>query len=386
MADPGRSTRLGIPLALIAAIAVIGAILQATWEGRERPASGGARGRPRRPARGWSSVRVEARPFDAGGHEDLGERLYGWNCMPCHGAEGRGDGPVSLRLGLRPRDFTRGAFKLKSSHPDEMPFDEDLFRSISAGFPQGAMPPFEDFTAEERWALVDHVKSLAQVTLEDGRVIRRFEAHPAKTRISIPPDSSEGDPVQGSRLFVSVVQCARCHGERGRGDGPAAPGLRDEGDRPVAMPDFAQGRLSFKAGIQPEDVYRVLTTGMAGTAMPSFLSLAEKDRRDLAAYVTGLFQPVRPGEELFLTLGCIHCHTVAKGRLVGPDLSGIAGRRDRTWLRRWLKDPPAMLASDDQARAMAREYPVPMPSLNLSEADVDQLVDYLTSLPLQTGK
>lgn len=352
--------RVRLPLALAASAVVIGAILLSA--GQERRASS------TRSAEGWSAVRVNERPFKAGERRELAERLYGWNCMPCHGPEGKGDGPVAARLGLRPRDFSRGLFQLKSSHPEEMPFDEDLYRSISAGFPQGAMPPFADFSPEERWALVDHVKALTGP---------HFQVHPARRRVSDAP--LRRDARRGVRLFG--VGCAPCHGAGGRGDGAAAPGLLDADQRPAALPEFVRGELSFKGGARAEDVYRVLTTGLAGTAMPSFASLPERDRGDLAEFVACLQEPARPGEKLYLTRGCTQCHTIGKGRRIGPDLAGLSARRSRDWLRRWLENPPAMMATDDQAKAMAREYPVPMPNLNLTADEVSALADYLLEAP-----
>jgi mono/diheme cytochrome c family protein len=379
-----RSSRVRFPFALIAMIAVIGAILEAVWDTGDRscppPLSGiGMKAGSRR--KGWGEVPVDPRSFPPGDREELAERLYGWNCMPCHGAEGKGDGPVAVRLGLHPRDFTRGIFQLKTSHPDEMPFDDDLFRSISAGLPQGAMPSFADFSVDERWSLVDHVKSLAQLSLPEGRTLRQFDAHPPRRR---QPDSAAltgGDPARGAVLFRAGVQCARCHGDDGRGNGPAAAALVDRSGRPVAMPDFTRGEMTFKAGSRPEDVYRALGTGMEGTPMPSFLSLPERDRADLALFVTTLYRPIPPGEKVFLALGCTHCHTVGKGKWVGPDLAGVTRRRSPEWLKKWLKDPPAMISSDEAARAMAKEYPVAMPNLGLAEEDVNHLVEYLVTLP-----
>jgi mono/diheme cytochrome c family protein len=350
--------RVRIPVALVAA-AVAGTIVQSAWDD---PAPAG-----HRLVEGWSAVTVPARSFPPGERHELAGRLYGWNCMPCHGPEGKGDGPVAARLGLRPRDFSRGMFQLKSSHRDEMPFDDDLYRSISTGFPNGAMPAFAEFTEDERWALVDHVKSLSG---------RRFEADPPKRRVPDAPVT--GNPTRGARLFAG---CAPCHGPRGRGDGPATPVLVDADDRPAVLPDFTRGEMSFKGGSRPEDVYRTLSTGLSGTAMPSFLSLPEQDRRDLAEYVTTLYRPIRPGEKLFLAKGCTHCHTIGRGRRVGPDLAGVAGRRDRDWLRRWLENPQAMIATDPQAREMAREYPVSMPDLKLSRSEVGELLEFLVSPP-----
>jgi nitrite reductase (NO-forming) len=111
--------------------------------------------------------------------------------------------------------------------------------------------------------------------------------------------------------------------------------------------------------------------------MPSFLALAEQDRRDLAEFVTTLYRPIAPGEKLFLAKGCTPCHTLGKGRKVGPDLAGVSQRRSREWLRRWLENPQAMIASDPAAREMAREYPVSMPDPRLTEPEIRHLLDYL---------
>jgi mono/diheme cytochrome c family protein len=365
---------------LLAALAVMGAILQSLQPPRSLPVPVAPEDDPRMRRLRWAAVKVEPRTFPPGDHGDLAERMYGWNCMPCHGAEGRGDGPQAKRLGLKPRDFTRGRFKLKSSMPDDLPFDEDLFRTISVGFPETSMPAFADFTADERWSLVDHVKSLTRLPRSDGSSVLPFEAGAARTAIG-PSPAPSGDVARGERLFRVDVRCAQCHGDAGKGDGPSAAGLVDEDGGPVTLPDFARAGLLFKAGPQAEDVYRVLTTGLAGTAMPSFASLPSTDRWDLAGYVASLNRPGPAGERLFLALGCIRCHTVGKGKYVGPDLAGVGQRRPRPWLRRWLLDPPGMIAGDEEARKMAKEFPIPMPVMGLSEREVDLIADYLMSLP-----
>ncbi len=298
----------------------------------------------------------------------LGERLYGWNCMPCHGAEGRGDGPVAGRFALQPRDYTRGLFKFKTSGDGEMPFDEDLYRTVTTGVAASGMPSFATFEPAERWALVEWVKSLA---------VPHFDRFPARTLVRMPPRPGGADAARGAWLFT---RCAVCHGGGGRGDGPASGGLVDAIGRPSRVPDMTRGELTFKSGERPEDIFRVLTLGMPGSPMPSFSAIPERDRWDLALHIATCYEPTPEGERLFLCAGCLSCHTVGKGRLIGPDLAGVTGRRPREWLRRWLFDPPRML-QDEAIKAEFKDYPVPMPNLNLSEADIELLLEYLYALP-----
>ena len=44
---------------------------------------------------------------------------------------------------------------------------------------------------------------------------------------------------------------------------------------------------------------------------------------------------------------CVSCHTIGGGRLVGPDLKDVAGRKDRAWLSRFIMDPKGVLDSGD---------------------------------------
>jgi high-affinity iron transporter len=77
-------------------------------------------------------------------------------------------------------------------------------------------------------------------------------------------------------------QCAFCHGDTGRGDGPKAKSL--SGPPPASFaPPPETGSLSLV------DAYRRITIGVAGTAMPEFeQALPETDRWAVAAYVLTL--------------------------------------------------------------------------------------------------
>lgn len=98
-------------------------------------------------------------------------------------------------------------------------------------------------------------------------------------------------------------------------------------------------------------------------------------------------QGASKGEEVYKKKGCAACHNISKvgeehrrpgGKQAGPDLAGVTERRDRDWLRRWLKDPNAMLASDSTAiEMMAQAKNLKMPNMKLTDAEIAALIDYL---------
>ncbi len=90
------------------------------------------------------------------------------------------------------------------------------------------------------------------------------------------------------------------------------------------------------------------------------------------------------GQEIFLN-NCAACHTIGKGKLVGPDLAGVTSRREKSWLKRQIKDPERLIAEKDPiAMQLLKEADnVPMASLELSDADVVAVISYLKSTEQQ---
>jgi high-affinity iron transporter len=75
--------------------------------------------------------------------------------------------------------------------------------------------------------------------------------------------------------------CAACHGARGRGDGPAAAGMHPA---PPPIGDAAEMR-----GVSSSFLYRVVSVGVAGTAMKGWSDeLTADERWDVVAYVDSL--------------------------------------------------------------------------------------------------
>jgi mono/diheme cytochrome c family protein len=83
------------------------------------------------------------------------------------------------------------------------------------------------------------------------------------------------------------------------------------------------------------------------------------------------------GKAIFDQL-CSGCHTIGGGTLVGPDLQGLADRRERDWIERFIREPDAVIASGDPiAKQLLDEYGAPMPNLGVSDAQLSALVAFL---------
>ncbi len=81
---------------------------------------------------------------------------------------------------------------------------------------------------------------------------------------------------------------------------------------------------------------------------------------------------IEDGRNLFVTTGCVGCHTTdGKGGLAGPDLSNEPAKgRSREWLAEKIRNPKV-----DNPQTIMPAYPA------LVDQDIDNLVDYLLSLP-----
>ncbi|HEU5098463.1 MAG TPA: c-type cytochrome [Roseiflexaceae bacterium] len=85
-----------------------------------------------------------------------GQKLYVGNCVPCHGAGGKGDGPAGVGLNPRPGDFTQHMIPGKHT-------DGQVFLWIANGYPNSAMPAWSPrLTDEQIWQLVGYLRTFGQ--------------------------------------------------------------------------------------------------------------------------------------------------------------------------------------------------------------------------------
>lgn len=175
----------------------------------------------------------------------LGAQLFAEHCSECHGVRGRGDGPqvTSGEITDPPPDFTDPA-TASGQRP------ADWFATITNGRIDRLMPPWrERLSEEERWAVAMYTYTLAYQQIALGHQ-------------------------------VWTANCAECHGESGRGDGPKAAEI----NRPV-------GDLTEQSELVTQSdsvLYNIVSEGV-GENMPAFVDdLSEEQRRAVVTYLRTL--------------------------------------------------------------------------------------------------
>ncbi len=226
-------------------------------------------------------------PSAADQHDDqmiaAGQKLYEWNCVYCHGVDGQGDGPVAFFLSRntapRPRDFTTEPYKFRSTPSGELPLDGDLLRIITSGRP-GYMPAFGALSQDDRRHLVAYVKSLTPAFAED-------RPSPEPIQIGSPLPATVQSIAAGEAVYAKL-QCAKCHGSGGQGDGPSADTLQTTGGMKILATDLTRPS-SYAGGSTAQDVYRTFMTGLNGVPMPSYTGVISEDEAwHLVNYVLSL--------------------------------------------------------------------------------------------------
>ncbi len=205
--------------------------------------------------------------------------LYERYCSFCHGDSGDGKGRFEPWLDTKPRDFTAGTYKFRSTIGTLLPTDADLFRTITRGVPGTSMPPWRTLSYEDRWALVDYIKTFS----------RRFATEEAGQPliISAPPEITSEILVSGLDLYKQAG-CSSCHGDNGDGNGPSAATLEDDWGQPSRPFNLTSGR-PLKSGSSLKDLYRIVMAGLPGTPMPGFGQVLQPQMAwALAAYVDSL--------------------------------------------------------------------------------------------------
>jgi mono/diheme cytochrome c family protein len=203
-----------------------------------------------------------------------GATVYTEHCIRCHGPAGAGDGELAGQLQFPPANFTDLELA-RSATPARW------FQTVTQGNLDRFMPPFgESLSEAQRWDVTFYLYTLSkpQETIDAGQAV--YEEN-----------------------------CAECHGEGGRGDGPEAAST---GAEPA---DFADPETL--AAKSQADLFAAISDGV-GQAMPAFAAeLTEDERWAAAAYVRSFsYEYLAPGAEA----------AEAEGSIAGQVLNGTLGQ------------------------------------------------------------
>jgi len=213
------------------------------------------------------------------GNEKSGSHEFPRYCDGCHGARGDGKGTFAPFLDPRPRDYTMGVFKCRSTPTGTLPTDEDLYNTMTRGIVTAAMPSWASLTPQTRVDIIAYLKHFSP----------RFRNEKPGTPITIPEESPVTiESIRRGAGLYKKLECVDCHGAKGHGDGPKAPTLYDIKHNLLPPYDFSV-TMRFKCGVTNRDLYRTLMTGMDGSPMVSYADRLTPDETwDVIHYVRTL--------------------------------------------------------------------------------------------------
>ncbi len=260
--------------------------------------------------------------------------LYQYRCAACHGEEGLGDGVAAERMYPRPRDFSLGLFKYKTTPGTLPPSDEDLFNTIKHGLTATAMPGWDSLIPDDQIeSLIPVLKGFDMTATwppeeaddddfdDEGRYTKTDyisidEREPVDGMVDYSPESI----ARGKQVFDKA--CNECHGDSGRGNITSGKKLEDDWGYRIWPRDLTKPwtyRLSEVIDTDADKsrtqtiarIYQRLSIGITGTPMPAHREVDEgnkdpielEDRWHVANYVYSLRDKAGPlpGESNVLT-------------------------------------------------------------------------------------
>jgi cytochrome c oxidase cbb3-type subunit 2 len=249
------------------------------------------------------------------GDAGAGKQLYYRYCWGCHGFRGDGNGENAQYLNILPRNFVAASFKCRSTPTGTLPTDQDLYNSLDRGLVNSNMPSWITLTNQNRADLIAFIKTFSP----------RWKSEKPSDPVQVPAESPVTvQSIQHGKELFTKLECWKCHGPEGRGDGPSASTLTDSNDQPIRPYNFSAGSR-FKCGTTNHDLYKIFMTGLDGTPMPSFADVIKpNDAWDLVHYLRTL-QVKHKSPELTLWEGTPEGAAIVKAQRISgtPTGSGV---------------------------------------------------------------
>lgn len=238
---------------------------------------------------------VQTRLNDEG---ELGPRVYLQYCSGCHGVNGDGKGPAAPFLSPRPRDFTSGTYKFTSTPAGSPPLEEDLLLTLERGLKGTSMPSWHFVPINERHAVVKYILGFhKEWEFRTKSPAVPFHENPVDLEDQA---SIEKALAAGKTIYHKQTTCWSCHpsylnqselqaltGGNGREDLARAIAKPDQWGESILPPDFTRDTLKSIRSLK--DLYRAITAGVGGTAMPTWKGVLTPEQLwSLVLYVDSL--------------------------------------------------------------------------------------------------
>jgi len=191
-----------------------------------------------------------------------GKKVYARACEGCHGPKGNGKGTELILDSIRPRDFTIGIFKYRSTPEGTLPTAADLEETVAKGIRRTDMPHHSLMSGEDRRAVVAYIQEF----------FAQWKSEYTAAPIELPPlpnHAGSASSIARGKVVFKALRCDSCHGPEGKAKGLPP----DISGNPQIPFDFSGQRNSFKRGGSPDDLYRTLVTGLDGSKMSSYRKL-----------------------------------------------------------------------------------------------------------------
>ncbi|MDC1152996.1 c-type cytochrome [Nitrospinaceae bacterium] len=219
-------------------------------------------------------------PFssDPGTIKEGGE-IYIKNCLLCHGDLLDGKGLFSESFIPAPASFIK-----KSSVLFKTPAYA-FWRIMKGGkgLPEkfepwnSAMPAWEEILSQEEvWKTILYINKTVK---------ERRQSIPEKQKPSLE---------QGKNIYLK--KCAFCHGEKGKGDGPAKEYTLPQ-PRNLTKGHIKIRSTSFGKIPTDKDLFDAISNGMKGTTMPGWSHLSRSNRQSLILYIKSLSKKFKKFEK-----------------------------------------------------------------------------------------
>jgi mono/diheme cytochrome c family protein len=150
----------------------------------------------------------------------------------------------------------------------------------------------------------------------------------------------------GRQLYLA--ECSGCHGEHGKGDGPAAEAIEPKPRNLVQEPFKFRSTASQQPPVRA-DILETIARGMPGSAMPAFGFLTDEERGLITDYVMYLARidsvpppevlvlgeetpatadSITRGHDVYTRMGCTMCHG-ENGHGDGPSSKTLKDEKGR---------------------------------------------------------